>query len=157
MSLEKITDPRRMKHWLGHMETDYRYTLGIAGERFLKEIKENGRIMGAKCKQCGVIYVPPRMYCENCFEKLEEWIDLGTKGEVYTYTIAYIDMDGKRLSEPIIYALITFGDAYGGLIHKLGEVKPEEIWIGMPVEAVFKPAHERKGSITDIKYFKPTQ
>ncbi|HDI06894.1 MAG TPA: Zn-ribbon domain-containing OB-fold protein [Candidatus Bathyarchaeota archaeon] len=157
MSLEKITDPRRMRHWLGHMETDYRYTLGIAGERFLNEIKENARIMGARCKRCGVIYVPPKMYCEECFEKLEEWIDLGTRGEVYTYTIAYVDMDGNRLAEPVIYALITFGDAYGGLIHKLGEVKPEEVWIGMPVEAVFKPPQERKGSITDIKYFKPAQ
>jgi len=157
MSLEKITDPRRMRHWLGHMETDYRYTLGIAGERFLNEIKENARIMGARCRKCGVLYVPPRMYCEECFEKLEEWIDLGTRGEVHTYTVAYMDMDGNRLAEPVIYALITFGDAYGGLIHKLGEVKPEEVWIGMPVEAVFKPPQERKGSITDIKYFKPAQ
>jgi|Deesub1362B_J571_1020462.scaffolds.fasta_scaffold51085_1 hypothetical protein len=157
MSLEKITDPRNMKHWLGHMETDYRYTLGIAGEQFLNEIKENARIMGSKCKKCGVIYVPPRMYCEECFEKLEEWVDLGINGEVYTYTVAYLDREGKRLAEPVIYALITFGDAFGGLVHKLGEVKPEEVWIGMPVEAVFKPPYERKGSITDIKYFKPIQ
>ncbi len=157
MSLEKITDPRKMKHWLGHMEADYRYTLGIAGERFLNEMKENARIMGAKCKKCDVVYVPPRMYCEECFEKLEEWVDLGTRGEVYTYTVAYVDREGKRLTEPVIYALITFGDAYGGLIHKLDEVKPEEVWIGMPVEAVFKPAYERKGLITDIKYFKPVQ
>jgi uncharacterized OB-fold protein len=43
----------------------------------------------------------------------------------------------------------------GGLVHYLGDVKPDEVYIGMPVEAVFKPKKQRKGSILDIKYFKP--
>ena len=72
MSTEHITNPLKLRHWHGHMEPDYAYTLGIAGERFFKEIKENGRIMGARCKKCGKIYVPPKLYCEECFEKLEE-------------------------------------------------------------------------------------
>jgi hypothetical protein len=157
MSIDKITDPRKIRHWLGHMEADYHYTLGIVGERFLNEIKQNARIMGNKCKRCGVVYVPPRMYCEKCFEKLEEWLDVGTKGKVYTYTTAYVDTDGSRLAKPVIYALIKFGNTCGGLVHKLGGVKPNEVRIGMHVEAVFKLEGKRKGSITDIKYFKPTQ
>jgi len=47
--------------------------------------------------------------------------------------------------EPTIYALIKFDGAVGGLVHKLGEVKPSEVRIGMAVEAVFKPQAERKG------------
>ena len=42
-----------------------------------------------------------------------------------------------------------------GILHKLGEVKPEDVKIGMKVKAVWKPAKEREGAITDIKYFKP--
>ena len=154
MATEKITDVRRMAHWPGHMETDYIYTLGIAGEKFFTEIKENGRILGAKCKRCGNIFVPPRLYCEKCFDKLTEWVNLGTKGTVYTFTVVYIDINGAKLKEPIVYALIKF-EGEGGLIHKLGEIKPYEVEVGLRVEAVFKPQNERTGNINDIKYFKP--
>lgn len=157
MSLDKLTNPLHVRHWLGDMEADYIYTLGVAGERFFKEIKENGKIMGAKCPSCNIIYVPPRMYCEKCFAKLKEWVDVGTKGVIHTFTIATIDVDGKKLEKPVIYALIKFERACGGLIHKIGEVKPEKVKIGMKVEAVFKPLLERKASINDIKYFKPTE
>ncbi len=155
MSLEKITNPFGPRHWIGHMEADYLYTLGIAGERFFKEIKENGRIMGAKCPKCGLIFVPPRLYCEKCFAKFEEWVDVGKKGEVYTYTIVTVDIEGKKLEKPEIYALIRFEGTQGGLIHKIGETN--KAYIGMKVEALLKPPNERKASINDIAYFKQAE
>jgi len=157
MTLEKIRDPQEIRHWPGHMETDYIYTLGIAGERFFQEIKKNGRIMGAKCKRCGIVYVPPRICCERCFEKLEEWVKVGSRGMVFTYTVAYINLEGAKLKQPTIYAMIKIDDTDGGLIHKLEGVNPEEVKIGMKVEAVFKPKEKREGSINDIKHFKPTK
>jgi len=157
MSIEKIQDPREIRHWPDHMETDYLYTLGIAGERFFQEIKKNGKIMGAKCKKCGIVYVPPRMYCERCFEKLTDWMNMGTKGTVYTYTVAHIDLDGAKLQKPTIYAMIKIDGADGGLIHKLDGIDPDKVKIGMKVEAVFKPKDKREGSINDIKHFKPTK
>lgn len=157
MSIEKIKDPRRIKHWMGHMETDYAYTLGIAGERFLMEIKENARIMGAECQECGLTYVPPRLFCERCFEELTEWVEMGKTGTVHTYTIAHIDVDNSRLEEPTIWAMIKIDGAHGGFVHKLGEVKPEDVKIGMRVEAFFKDKEERTGSIRDIKYFRPIE
>ncbi len=155
MSLERIRDPRLLKHQFGTMEADYLYTLGVAGERFFREIKENGRIMGAKCEKCGVIYLPPRLYCEACFSELKEWVDLGTRGYIYTYTISYVDEEGKPLEKPVIYAIIRMDGVVGGILHKIGEVEPEEVEIGMEVEAVLKPPEQRKASINDILYFKP--
>jgi len=157
MALDRISDPREIKHWPGHMETDYVYTLGVAGERFFREIKENGRIMGAKCERCGVVFVPARMYCERCFEKLDDWVDVGKRGVVHAFTIAYVDMDGCRLKEPVVYAVVKMNGTEGGLVHRLGEVDLEELEIGMAVEAVFKPKAQREGSINDIRYFKPTR
>lgn len=155
MSLEKIGDSREAKHWIGHMEAEYQYTHGIAGEKFFKEMKENARIMGTKCNKCGLIYVPPRLFCERCFEKLGEWVEVSKKGEVHTYTIAHIDTDGSKLKEPIIWAMIKVHGVHGGFVHKLGEVDPKDVMIGMDVEAVFKVKKERVGSMLDIKYFKP--
>ena len=47
------------------------------------------------------------------------------------------------------------GASSGGFLHYLGEVKPDEIRIGMKVKAVWKPPEERTGSILDIRYFRP--
>jgi hypothetical protein len=157
VSTEKIGDPREIKHWMGHMEADYTYTRGIAGDRFFEEIKKNAQIMGAKCKKCGLIYVPPRLFCEQCFEKLDDWVKVSKSGVVHTYTVAHIDIDGSKLKEPTIWAVIKIDNAHGGLVHKLGETKPENVKIGMRVEAVFKAKKERGGSILDIKYFKPVK
>ena len=157
MSLEKIGDPREIKHWMGHMECDYSYTYGIAGEKFFKEIKENARIMGTRCKKCGLVYVPPRLFCERCFEKLDEWVKVSKKGKIHTYSVAYIDVDGTKLKKPIIWAMVKIDKVHGGLVHKLSEVNPEKVKIGMHVEAVFKEKKERIGSMLDIKYFKPVK
>lgn len=157
MSMDKITNPFNIGHWLGDMEADYIYTLGKAGERFFKEIKNNGRIMGVKCPCCNVVYVPARMYCEKCFTRLEKWIDVGKRGTVYTFTVATININGEKLEKPTIFALIKFKGTCGGLIHKIEEIEPEKVKIGMNVEAVLKPIPERKASINDIKYFKPVQ
>jgi len=157
MTVEKIHDTQEIRYWPGHMETDYIYTLGIAGERFFNEIKKNGKIMGAKCKKCGIVYVPPRTYCEQCFEKLEQWLDVGKRGIVHTYTIAHIDLDGSKLRDPTIYAMIKIDGTNGGLIHKIGEAKPSNVKIDMRVEAVLKAKEKREGSINDIKYFKPVK
>jgi uncharacterized OB-fold protein len=47
------------------------------------------------------------------------------------------------------------GTDKAGLLHILGEIKPDAIRIGMKVKAVWKQPSERTGSITDIHYFKP--
>ncbi|MFQ5925215.1 MAG: Zn-ribbon domain-containing OB-fold protein [Dehalococcoidia bacterium] len=155
MLIDRVTQLGQTKHWHGEIPTYYVYTYGIAGERFFREIKDKGRIMGARCETCNLTYVPPRMYCERCFEKLGEWLEVGTKGKVHTYTIAHVDLDGCRLKEPVILAMVEIDGAHGGLVHKLGEINPTEVRIGLEVEAVFKKKDERSGSITDIKYFKP--
>lgn len=155
MSAEKITNPLTIRHWLGDMEADYVYTLGIAGERFFKELMKSGKIMGAKCSRCKEIYLPPRMYCEKCFTRLEEWVNVGRKGRVYTFTVATIDINGSKLKKPITYAFIKFDGVTGGLIHKLDNA--DDPRIGMEVKAVLKPRKDRKASINDIKFFKPSE
>ncbi|MCR4404310.1 MAG: Zn-ribbon domain-containing OB-fold protein [Candidatus Acetothermia bacterium] len=154
--MEKISKPTEIKHQLGHMEVDhYHYTVGLAGERFFTALREEGKLLGARCESCGVTYIPPRIYCEECFAELDEYVDLGLEGEVRSFTIARIDRDGRPLDPPEIRALISFGEDTTDLLHLLGEVEPEEVYIGMEVEAVLKPKREREGKVTDIRYFRP--
>lgn len=153
--IERITNFGDAKVWYGNMPLESLYTVGVAGEKFFRAIKDQGVIMGSVCPACGLTYVPPMLYCEQCFAELEEWVQVGTRGTVYTYTVLGVSLEDKPLEEPEVLALIKMEGVHGGLVHKLGEVKPEEVGIGMPVEAVFKSRKEREGSILDIKYFKP--
>lgn len=145
-------DPHAPSAWFGNLPLSSRYTFGLAGERFFKAIKE-GKILGTHCAQCDHTYVPAVLFCERCMGELDEWVNVGTAGEVYTFTLLYANYDGSPRQEPEIVAFIKIAD--GGLVHRLGEVSPEELYIGMPVEAVFKPQAERQSSILDIQYFRP--
>ncbi|HEY45710.1 MAG TPA: Zn-ribbon domain-containing OB-fold protein [Anaerolineae bacterium] len=149
--LEK--DPNAPEAWLGEMPITSRYTAGLAGEKFLRAIKDEGKILGSYCDHCGITYVPARQFCERCMDKLDETVDVGTEGEVHTFTLLFEDLDGTPREEPEIVAFISLGD--GGLVHRLDEVELDDLDIGMPVQAVFKSKGEREGSILDIKYFKP--
>ena len=82
-------------------------------------------------------------------------MEVGNQGAVETYTVLNVGLDGNPLQEPQIVALVNIDGTYGGLVHFLGEAELDELYIGLPVEAVFKPKKEREGSILDIKYFRP--
>lgn len=139
--------------WQDNLPVTSRYTAGLAGERFFRSIKDEGRIMGTYCPECNRTYVPAAIFCERCLSKLEQWVDVGTSGEIHTFTFLYENYDGTPREDPEVIVLIKFGD--GGLIHRLAEVDLEQVSIGMEVEAVFKPASQRQGSILDISHFRP--
>jgi hypothetical protein len=146
-------DPNAPVAWLGELPVVNRYTYGLAGEKFFRAIKDEAHILGTYCPNCDHTYVPAAIFCERCLAKLDEWVDVGTIGDVVTYTFLNVSLDGSPLEEPEIVAFVRFGD--GGIIHRLDEIELDQVEIGMKVEAVFKPKSKRIGSILDIKYFKP--
>ena len=125
----------------------------VAGERFFRALKDEGKFLGSRCPHCDITYVPGRSFCERTMAECEEWMDVGTQGIVDTFTVLHVDYDGSELDEPTVVAFVRIED--GGIVHVLGEIEPEEVFIGMPVEAVLKPQGDRIGSITDIEHFKP--
>ncbi len=101
------------------------------------------------------------MFCELCFRPTDEWVYAKDTGRVNTFSIAYLATDASRLKKPLLPFVVELDGASPemGFLHLLGEVDPtpERIKIGMPVKAVWKPSKQRTGSITDIRYFKPTR
>jgi len=148
-------DPHAPKAMIGNLPVTNRYTYGLAGERFFRAIKEDGRILGTHCPHCQITYVPATAFCERCLAELIEWVDVGTTGEVHTFTLLYDNYDGSPRQTPELVVFVQLGD--GGLIHRLGEVELEEVEIGMRVKAVFKPKAKRTGSILDIDHFRPVR
>jgi uncharacterized OB-fold protein len=90
---------------------------------------------------------------------MDEWVYLEDRGIVNTYSITHVRWDMVRIEEPLIPAVIEIAGASKGMgiLHLLGEVNPDKVKIGLKVQAVWKPAEERIGAITDIRYFKPAK
>ncbi len=152
---EEDIEKNRVLSTVYYPKAEYAWATGIAVGRFLSELK-SGRIIGTKCSHCGRIVVPPRMFCEWCFKRVGKWVYLPDTGKVNTFSVSYISTDTTRLKTPIIPAVIEIdGTSNAGFLHLLGEVKPEEVRIGMRVKAAWVEPRLRKGSITDIKYFVP--
>ncbi|MBI3286767.1 MAG: Zn-ribbon domain-containing OB-fold protein [Chloroflexi bacterium] len=137
-------------------KAEYAWDAGIAMGRYLEELR-NGRLMGVRHRRCGRTVIPPRIFCEQCFAPMDEWGELPDTGTVNTFSICYVSWDVKRLEVPEIPAVIEIDGTSPrvGILHKLGEVDPQQVKVGMPVKAVWKPAEERNGAITDILYFQP--
>ena len=155
--LHRIKHADQAVSWRGDMPTLGRYTAGVAGERFFRSIKEDGQFLATVCPDCDIIYMPPRLYCEQCFAHLDDWVEVEPVGRVHTFTILHQSLDGEPLPKPRILAFIHLEQTDGGLVHDLGEVEPDEVYLGMVVEAVLKAKAERKGSVTDIRYFRPVE
>jgi len=139
-----------------HVKAEYAWDTGVAIGHYLAELK-NGRLVGRTCHKCKRVLVPPRMFCELCFRPTDEWTPVQDTGTIKTFSLCYVRWDMVRLTEPEIPIVVDLdGASHGiGIMHKLGEADPKSVRIGMRVQAVWKPASEREGSINDIRYFKP--
>ncbi|MEO0116791.1 MAG: Zn-ribbon domain-containing OB-fold protein [candidate division WOR-3 bacterium] len=153
--VKKIEDLERIKSWKGELPVESLYTAGIAGEKFFRAIKEEGKFLATYCPKCDFVFLPPKIYCEFCFETLTEWREIPNRGRLEGYTILFLGPDGKELSQPELVGLIRMENTDTVIVHRLGEMEPEEIEIGMELEAVFK--REREGEINDILYFRPLE
>jgi uncharacterized protein len=134
----------------------YAWDTGVGIGSYLAALKQ-GVILGSYCSTCRKTVVPPRVVCEWCFRPMEKYVPLKDTGTVNTFSLCYVTWDVKRIKEPEIPVVIDLDGAspLHGIMHMLGDVDPKDVKIGMRVQAVWKPARDRQGSINDILYFKP--
>ncbi len=150
---KKVGSIGSLRHFEVDMEIDrYIYTAGPLGTKWLEALRE-GVIKAAKCHRCGgTLFIPPKIYCPTCYSDVEELVDIDQVGYIDHYTVIYRNDNGERLKSPQILALVRFKNVLGGLLHYIDPNDLNKIRKGAKVKPVFK--EERKGSITDIKYFK---
>lgn len=141
-------------HWVPNAQ--YAWDAGIATGRYLEGLQE-GTLVGSRCRRCERTVVPPRVFCEQCFNPMDEFVTLADTGTVNTFSLCYVTWDVQLLEYPEIPAVIEIdgADPLHGILHLLHDVDPQDVHIGMRVQAVWKPDDERTGSITDIEHFRP--
>ena len=152
--LDKIGQLQHARQVSGEIPIYHRYTLGVAGERFFKALRDNRQILVSPCPKCQSRLLPPKMYCERCFEETsDQWESLTGPGNVRSFTVLHQSLEETPLEVPDIVVLVSWEGVRGGLIHRLRGGDPAQVFIGMAVEPVW--SDQRVGAMSDISYFRP--
>ncbi|UCE37833.1 MAG: Zn-ribbon domain-containing OB-fold protein [Thermoplasmata archaeon] len=153
--LEKQSDPTSFMHWRGDMQADYLYTNGVAGNRFFAHLKKKDTFLASRCPQCKKVFMPPRMFCEDCFCDIPDkaWIEVPARGTVRVWTVATINAHGKKLKEPKVIALIDIDKTDSAMLGIIKTKNPDKDLFGQKVKAVLRPKKKREGTLKDILYF----
>jgi uncharacterized protein len=140
----------------GDSEQPFNYAVGLHGSKFLSELGKNNKFFGIKCPKCQKVYIPPRRVCGECFIEMDEFIEVGPKGKIGTFTIlryAFIDPEtGEQKPVPYGYGFIQLDGADTLFQHYINIDDISKIKIGARVEAIF--SEEKKESVKNILYFK---
>lgn len=94
-------------------------------KEYSEALKEN-RLLGLKCRQCGVVTAPPRMVCRRCSGSELEVVELAGQGVVKTFTTAFVAPEGRQDEVPYIIVLVEL-DEGPWLMGNLSGVAPEKI------------------------------
>lgn len=101
---------------------------------FISHLDE-GKVTGTRCKDCGVVFFPPRADCYKCLTSNMEWFDVSGTGKLVSYSkleYAPVGFDGDL---PYCIALLDYGDykVFGRLA---GDLPQEEVEVGMDMKTV---------------------
>jgi len=154
-----LKDVKDVPHVDYSPDLSYSWDNGFALTTYLDGFK-HGKIRGSRCSECGRTMIPARAFCEICnLRAVHDYYDLADTGTVETFTLSHVNWASAPLPEGQvnIFAVIAIDGITEkmGLCHMLGEVDPKEVKVGMRVKAVWKPAEERVGTVTDILHFRP--
>ena len=109
-------------------------------EQFLKEEK----IMGAKCKKCGALALPPRPICTSCLGSDMEWIQFRGVGKLVAFTSIvvappFMVKEGFGKNNPYVVGVVGLeeGARIVARITGVDAKKPAEIKVGTPLKVEF--------------------
>lgn len=143
----------------GHVSLPYHWSMGPVTTRFYDEFKQK-RIMGTRCERCNRVLIPARMFCSDCFEKTDEWVEVSDEGTIRSWVLVNFSYEGQPKEPPYILGIIDLDGSDVGLPHFIGGVPADDletvasnVRIGGRVKAVWKD--KREGYILDIEHFKP--
>ena len=95
---------------------------------------EEGKIMGTRCRVCGMTFFPPRADCYNCLSSDMEWFPVSGKGKLASFSKLKYAPVGFEGDLPYTIALLDYG-SYKVFGRLAPDVPEEEIRVGMEMKA----------------------
>ncbi len=133
----------------------YHYVAGDYRAVYLRNLAHK-RIIGSQCSRTGKVFLPPIVASPESFAPADRFVQVADRGVVTTFCVVNIPVIGRSLDIPYVAASVALDGADISIFALIQECRPEDVRMGMRVEAVWKPDGERRGDHEDILYFRPT-
>lgn len=94
---------------------------------------EDGKVMYTRCKDCGLVFFPPRADCYQCLTSNMEWLEVSGKGKLLSYSKLEYAPVGFGDDLPYSIALLDYGNykVFGRIAR---DIPDEEIEVGMDMK-----------------------
>jgi uncharacterized OB-fold protein len=94
---------------------------------------EQGKVMGTRCKGCGLTFFPPRADCYKCLGSDMDWFEVSGTGKLVSFSKLEFAPVGFGDDLPYAIALLDYGDykVFGRIASDLPE---EEVEVGMEMK-----------------------
>ena len=113
----------------------------MSSPRYWREIPQRYRFEGAKCKECGKVFFPPRLICPGCKSREFEKIQLKKEGKLLTYTIIRVPPSQFVDQAPYAMGVVELADGVK-LLTQIADCDLEKIDIGMKVRVEFRKIYD---------------
>ena len=116
------------------------------------EALTGGKLLGTFCPNCqSEIWLPPRIDCPDCWNKME-WREINTEGaRVYSYSITNYPGAGFKGTTPCPLISLEIPRVCTNIMSYLSEFGDGEPYIGMPVRPVFRTEQPTR-TILDLSW-----
>jgi len=100
-----------------------------------------GRLVSARCTNCGTFRLPPAPFCFVCQHREVAWVELPGTGTIYSFIVVRHPLR-PELAEavPYVSAVIDLDGTQGAgsrMLANVSDVDPETVAIGDRVRVVF--------------------
>lgn len=116
-----------------------------------------GKLLGTRCSapictaKGAQIWLPPHVYCTDCWEKMD-WVEINTEGTtIYTYSMAYEVGANCLISTPVPIIVVQIPGVWTHPMSYMREFGEGEPYIGQPVRPVFRTEKPTR-TILDISW-----
>ncbi|MEV6236123.1 OB-fold domain-containing protein [Lentzea sp. NPDC051838] len=133
----------------------YTHSASPTEDPFLRGLME-GRLIAQRCPACSKVYFPPRPACPTDGVPTTDQVELSDRGTITTFCVVNVPFLGQRIPPPYVSAYVLLDGADIPFLHLLLGIAPEDVRMGMRVEAVWKPRDEWGPTMQNIDHFKPS-
>jgi uncharacterized protein len=109
----------------------------------------NGRLLYARCDQCGRAQFPREIACIHCQSTEVEWVEGSGRGTLYSYTVIRRE-PFPDFPIPTVMAIIELDEGYT-MFSGIVDCRFDELECDMPVEVTF----ERQSEEITLPMFRP--
>ncbi len=112
-----------------------------------------GRLRLQRCRSCGRFRYPPARHCYWCLSDQADWEPVSGRGTVYSFVVfhqAFHPAFKDQLPYNVAVVELVEGPR---LVTNIVGCRNDEVYVGMPVEAVYEPLTEE---VTLVK-FRPVE